>query len=431
MNSRAVLALVLKDLTLFFRDKRALILSFVAPIAIGAFFGFLFSDRPGAEKARIPILVVDQDRSDLSQKLGARLGKDSQLGCAAATLAEAEKQVRAGKVAAALVLPPGFGTAACRAFFRPETKPELRLLLDPSRAMETGLVKGLLTQAAMEEVSREVFQGPTGRKMVKESLADVRNNLDLGPSRKMALDKLLSGVDELNREPAGAAGEGAGSMPGLGLPYDLKEEVLTRPGVKYNGYAHSFGGMGIQFVLFMGIDAGIGLLLLRRSGLWSRLMASPLTRGQLLLARALSAALLAFIILMGIFLAARLLFAVKIEGSFPGFLAVAAAFSLFTAAFGLLIAALGRTPEAARGLAILATLLLVMLGGGWVPAFVFPAWLQKLTLAIPTRWAMDALDAVTWRGHGFAAAALPCLMLLVFAAVLGVIALWRFNATEG
>jgi ABC-2 type transport system permease protein len=219
-------------------------------------------------------------------------------------------------------------------------------------------------------------------------------------------------------------------MPGLGLPYELKEESLTRPGIHYNGYAHSFGGMGIQFILFMGVDAGIGLLLLRRSGLWSRLMASPLTRGQLLLARALSAALLAFIILMGIFLAARVLFAVKIDGSFLGFLTVAAAFSFFTAAFGLLIAALGRTPEAARGLAILATLLLVMLGGGWVPAFVFPAWLQKLTLLMPTRWAMDALDAVTWRGQGFAAVALPSLVLLAFAAVVGAVALWRFNGSE-
>jgi len=425
MIARAVAALVRKDLKLFFRDKRALVLSFVAPIAIGAFFGFIFTDRPGAAKARIPVRVVDLDRSDLSRRLLARLQLDAQLGCTEATLAEAEGQVRGGKAAAALVLPAGFGAAACRAFFRPEAKPELRLLLDPSRAMETGLVEGLLTQAAMEEVGKEVFQGPTGRTITRETLEEVRRNRDLEPDRRAALDKLLSGVDELHQRP-GAGGGG----PALGLPYDLKKEPLTRPGARYNGYAHSFAGMGLQFVLFMGIDAGVGLLLLRRSGLWSRLMASPLTRGQLLLARALSAALLAFVILMGVFLAARLLFAVRIEGSFAGFLGVSACFALFTASFGLLIAALGRTPEAARGLAILATLLLVMLGGGWVPAFVFPAWLQKLTLAVPTRWAMDALDAVTWRGQGVAAAAQPSLLLLAAAALMGGLALVRFRAED-
>ena len=54
-----------------------------------------------------------------------------------------------------------------------------------------------------------------------------------------------------------------------------------------------------------------------------------------------------------------------------------------------------------------------MLGGGWVPAFVFPAWLQKVTLVLPTRWAIDGLDAVTWRGAGFVAGALPAAAVLL------------------
>jgi hypothetical protein len=53
------------------------------------------------------------------------------------------------------------------------------------------------------------------------------------------------------------------------------------------------------------------------------------------------------------------------------------AFSLMTAAFGLLIAAVGKTPEATRGRSILVTLIIVMLGGAWVPAFIFPQWLHK------------------------------------------------------
>ena len=91
--------------------------------------------------------------------------------------------------------------------------------------------------------------------------------------------------------------------------------------------------------------------------------------------------------------------------------------------FGLLIAALGKTPEATRGLAILATLLLVMLGGAWVPAFVFPEWLQKVTLFMPTRWAVDGLDAMTWRGLGIEAALAPVGAMLAFARVFAAIAI--------
>ena len=92
-----------------------------------------------------------------------------------------------------------------------------------------------------------------------------------------------------------------------------------------------------------------------------------------------------------------------------------------------MIAAFGKTPEAARGLAVFATLMLVMLGGAWVPAFLFPQWLQSLTLIVPTRWAVDGLDAMTWRGLPFSAAVPPMGVLLGFTVLFGALALWRFR----
>lgn len=65
-------------------------------------------------------------------------------------------------------------------------------------------------------------------------------------------------------------------------------------------------------------------------------------------------------------------FGVRVSGSLPCFVAVLVGFALLTSSFGLMIAALCRTPGATRGLAILATLLMVMLGGDWVPSFIFP-----------------------------------------------------------
>jgi ABC-2 type transport system permease protein len=109
---------------------------------------------------------------------------------------------------------------------------------------------------------------------------------------------------------------------------------------------------------------------------------------------------------------------------------VIASFAILTSTFGLLIAALGNTPEATRGLAILATLMLVMLGGAWVPTFVFPEWLQKVTLFVPTRWAVDGLDAMTWRGLGFDAAWPPALAMLGFSAVCAWLAVKRFAWDE-
>jgi ABC-2 type transport system permease protein len=75
---------------------------------------------------------------------------------------------------------------------------------------------------------------------------------------------------------------------------------------------------------------------------------------------------------------------------------------------------------------------LVMLGGSWVPTFVFPKWLQRLTVVVPTRWAMDGLDAMTWRGLGFSAAIAPIAVLLLFTLLFGAIAVMRFRwRTDG
>ncbi len=99
--------------------------------------------------------------------------------------------------------------------------------------------------------------------------------------------------------------------------------------------------------------------------------------------------------------------------------------------FGLLIAALGNSPATARGVTTLAVLMMVMLGGAWVPTFVFPAWLQQFTLIVPVRWAVDGLDAMTWRGIGIAGAMTPMAVLAGFAAVFWTIAATRFRWDEG
>jgi ABC-2 type transport system permease protein len=75
-------------------------------------------------------------------------------------------------------------------------------------------------------------------------------------------------------------------------------------------------------------------------------------------------------------------------------------------------------------------LLMVMLGGAWIPTFVFPTWLQQLTVIVPVRWAVDGLDAATWRGLGLSSAIVPTLALLGFTAAFTLISLARFRWEE-
>jgi len=65
-----------------------------------------------------------------------------------------------------------------------------------------------------------------------------------------------------------------------------------------------------------------------------------------------------------------------------------------------------------------------------VPSFVFPQWLQQASLLVPTHWAVEGLEAMTWRGLPFSAALAPTAAMLGFTAVFSAIALWRFDWEE-
>ena len=427
MSYTAFQALVRRDLRLFFQDKRAVTMSFVAPIAIAAFFGYIFGgvadDRPAS---KIALAVVNQDDSEVSRKVIAALAADAALDVKSRGLEEARELVRGGKTTVAAVIPPGFAERAGKSFFRGGDKPEIQLLYDPSHATEVQVVRGVLMQHVMEIVSRETMGGPGSERVLDDAPRDLDQSQGMKPADQAALRRMLQGVGEWNQRRN--ANPQAQANAGFSMPYTMITEAVTaRQGVKYNSMAHSFAGMCVQFILFMGIDAGMVVLYQRRSGLWKRLQAAPLSRYTIIGSRAASAAIVAMVIMLVVFGFARVVFGVRIEGSFAGFLGVCVAFAIMTATFGLLVAVLGKTPEATRGIAILVTLILVMLGGSWVPAFIFPQWLQKASFAVPTRWAVDGLDAMVWRGSGFDAALGPIGALLAFAALFGAIAVWRFR----
>jgi ABC-2 type transport system permease protein len=188
--------------------------------------------------------------------------------------------------------------------------------------------------------------------------------------------------------------------------------------------------MGIQFLLFAMANLGVEMLLERQRGLWRRLRSAPVSRVTLLAGKVLSGAAISLMILGVCFAFAMIVFGVRIDGSVLGFAGVSIACALMASTFGVLVAALGNSPATARGVTTLAVLMMVMLGGAWVPTFIFPAWLQQFTLVVPVRWAVDGLDAMTWRGVGLSGALAPIGVLLAFAAVFSLVAAARFRWDE-
>ncbi len=372
-------ALVRKDIAIFVRDRRALLVSVLTPIVVAGFFGFLFAGTGsgGNPISRMQVGVTDLDKTPLTHAVIESLSQDASLDIQVLPEEQARLLVKSGKLRAAIVFPAQFETLATGALVGIGAMPDVKLFYDPSQSMARPMIAGLLSQHVMQRLSRPNFIG--------------------------------------NSKP---------------IPFNV-DNIAVTTGPRYNSYAHSFAGMSIQFILFMGIDAGITLLLMRQQGMWRRLRAAPLSHTVLLGSRVAGTTLIAIMILAVVYLVARLVFDVRIAGSVPGFMMVACAFALLAATTGLMIASLGRSVGATRGVAMFSVLILVMLGGAWVPSFLFPEWLQHVTEFTPTRWAVDGLDATTWRGLPLQAAFAPTAILVGWSALFALIAAWRFDWEDG
>lgn len=420
--STAFLAMIRKDLQIFLTDRRAVILTLIAPIVIASFFGYVFSGSASKEPAKIPIAILDEDGSAVSKAIVESTASDRNLRVE--SVADVNEAVRKGDVSVAVIIPKGFGEDAAKAFFTQRAKPQLQVRYDPSHVGEMSLVSGVMTQYIMQAVSAEVFSGDSTQRITGDALHTLESRTDMSDERRDALRNLLHSVQDVSRTQSGSGG----APLSIGIPYTVDEHAVTSgENVEYNGYAHAFAGMMIQFVLIAAVDLGIVILTERQRGLWRRLRSAPISRRLLLAGKGASATLIALFSLLVSFAFAMIVFGVRIHGSVAGFLLVALASAIMAATFGILIAAIGRTPQAVRGVSMLAVLVMLMLGGAWIPSFLFPAWLQQLTYAVPTRWAIDGLEAMTWRGLDFGAALTSSAVLLGFAALFSAIALSRFR----
>ena len=133
MNPRVLRAMVRKDLRLFLLDRRAVAIGIVTPIVLGTFFGLLLARANRPERPRpLVVDVVDLDHGPVAAALAEGPAAEGVEGHAASDDA-AERDLRAGKVAAVLRIPAGFSDAFGQAVrtdrfacFQPQPDPGIR-----------------------------------------------------------------------------------------------------------------------------------------------------------------------------------------------------------------------------------------------------------------------------------------------------------------
>lgn len=175
-------------------------------------------------------------------------------------------------------------------------------------------------------------------------------------------------------------------------------------------------GIGVLF-LFIVVRAGVtDVLDERRQGTLARLLAAPIPRWAVPLAKAATSAVLGAVSLTLLVLASTAVMGA--DWGPPGAVAllVAAVVLAATAVMGL-VAAVARTPEQANGAQAMVALVLAAVGGAFLPVDRAGGLLGALARFTPHHWFLRGLSEASGGG---VAAALPAVgALLAFAATFG------------
>ncbi len=170
-----------------------------------------------------------------------------------------------------------------------------------------------------------------------------------------------------------------------------------------------------------------GILEERELGTLRRLLATPATRGEIVLGKVSGVALIGAFeatVLVGF---GALVFGVP-WGSAPlAVVILLGSLVLASTGLGVMLSVLVRTRSQLSSITPIVSTALAMLGGCYWPLEITSPFMQKVALATPTGWAMIGLKNTVARGLGVEAVLVPALVLLSMAALFFAIGLSRLR----
>ena len=354
---RTILSLASKDLRVLTRVKSGMFFTFVWPVIVAILFGIVFSGQSQNTARAIRIAVVDEDNTDASRAFVATLEASGDFAIDRASLAEAEAFVTRGQRSAYVVIKAGFAQAAQQMFYGPPKA--IQIGNDPARHGEALMIEGMLTKYVLADAIP----------------ADVRWR-----------------------------------------PVAITRTAVARPRIgPANGFEVTFP-QGIMWgIIGCVMSFAVGLVSERVHGTFVRLQMAPITRTQILAGKAL-ACFVAISFLQVVLVAIGVLgFGVQ-PSSYPLLALACMCASLGFVGFMMMVAGLGRTEQAAGGAGWAMLMPMTLLGGGMMPQFIMPAWMQTAGNVSPVKWAILAIEGGVWRGFGLSEMLLPCAILLAFGA---------------
>lgn len=393
----SILHIASKDFVELLRNRMTFLFLLIMPIAFTFLFGFAFSGSgSGSEDSRLPVGYLNQDGSPLSLELEQLLSSSAVIRLERdpeKTAADLEKQVADEDLAAALVIPAGYGQSLT-------TAAPLKLVVFADTAENAGLSAQTEVLTASSRLVRAVRAADT-----------------VAPGSQPALSEALA----------------AWQNPPVRLTIAQSGKVKVEPAEAANpmsSFAHSAPGMMLQFAIAGLLTCAQVMVAERKSRCLQRMLTTSVNRVEILLGHFLStfATIFAQFIILIVF--GQLFLQLDYFQQPLATLLVAFAAALCISALGLLIGVFAKSEEQAIIFSLVPMFVFAGLGGAWVPLELTGATFQAIGHITPVAWAMDAFKGILLRGLDVRGVLIPVAALIGYAIVFFALAGWRSKSAS-
>jgi ABC-2 type transport system permease protein len=392
--------ITLKDLMQLLRDFKTFMFLLIMPILFTLLFGYAFGGfASGDSDSRLPVGYLSQDHYWVSDSLHDLLAKSEVIRLDEIrfrSAADLEKMVADGELAAAVVVPQGYG----RAFLKGKTA-RLLVIADSGTSTWTTVEAELITWTSRLDSAIRTAT-------LLEEVDGDRIPFDYG------FEKSLSAWDE--------------------PPISIKETtslVVQKTSNQGMALAHTAPGMMLQFAIAGLLTAAQVIVAERKSRTLQRLLTTATGRVHIVIGHYLAIFLLIFVQFIILIAFGQLALKVNYLRLPAATLLVAFSAALCISALGLLIGILARTEEQATIFSLIPMFVFAGLGGAWVPLEVTGPAFQAIGHLSPIAWGMDGFENIVARGLSFHSVLLPSGALIAYAAFFFIVAVQRFRKVSG
>jgi ABC-2 type transport system permease protein len=394
-----IIDIAFKDLMQLSRDFRTFMFLLIMPIVFTFLFGFAFGSFGGGNSdSRLPVGYISQDNHWVTNSLHGLLDKSEVIRLDENVFhssSDLEKLVANGDLAAAIIVPDGYGKAMLK-----NKRVRLMVIADTGTQAWTTIEAELL--ALTDRLDSAV------------RTATILSDID---SDRMPIDyafkKSLSAWDE----------------PPIAITETTSLAVKKTSGGGMTS-AHNSPGFMLQFAIAGLLTAAQIIVSERKSRTLQRLLTTATQRIHIILGHYLALFLLIFMQFAILIIFGQFVLKVDYLRVPSATLLVAFSAALCISAMGLLIGILARSEEQAIIFSLVPMFVFSGLGGAWVPLEVTGATFSAIGHLTPIAWGLDGFENICARGLGFESVLIPCAALVGYAILFFSLAVWRLNASE-